>query len=328
MRYIIYGAGAIGGTIGARLYQHGHDVVLIARGAHLEAIQERGLIFKSPSETVTLSISSVRHPSEMEFELEDVVFLTMKTQDTLEALEALRDQAGEDIPVICSQNGVANERMAARRFSRVYGMVVMLPACHMEPGIVQTESRTTTGILDAGCFPSGIDAVIQEVTATLSASNFSASADPNVMRWKYAKLLMNLGNSLQALCEPQGNEAQDIMRLATREALNCYEAAGIQCASRDEMNDRRADHIQLAPIDGRQRSGGSSWQSIARGTGSIEADYLNGEIVLLGKLHGVATHANRVLQQLANRLVKEGGRPGSYSVGQVRTFVTEAGGKL
>ena len=48
MRYIIYGAGAVGGVIAARLAQHGHDVVAIARGAHLDAIRERGLTLQSP----------------------------------------------------------------------------------------------------------------------------------------------------------------------------------------------------------------------------------------------------------------------------------------
>ena len=48
MRYIVYGAGAVGGVIGARLFQAGHDVVLIARGPHLDAIRERGLTFETP----------------------------------------------------------------------------------------------------------------------------------------------------------------------------------------------------------------------------------------------------------------------------------------
>ena len=47
MRFVVYGAGAIGGVIGARLHQHGHEVVLIARGAHLEAIRARGLRIES-----------------------------------------------------------------------------------------------------------------------------------------------------------------------------------------------------------------------------------------------------------------------------------------
>lgn len=322
MRYIIYGAGGIGGTIGARLYQHGQDVILIARGAHLETIQKRGLTFKSPLETVILQIPCVGHPSEIKFTKEDAVFMTMKSQHTREALDALRDDAGENIPVICCQNGVANERMALRRFNRVYGMLVLLPATHLEPGIVHTESKTTTGILDAGCVPSGTDSLIEEITATLTASNFSANADPRIMRWKYAKLLNNLGNSLQAICEP-GSDARDIFRMMTHEALDCYKAAGIDCAGRDEMVNRRGNHMQLGTIDGKPRGGGSSWQSIVRGTGSIEADYLNGEIVLLGKLHNVSTPANRALQILGNRLAKEGEKPGSYSLDVVLALIAD-----
>ncbi|MBW2622423.1 MAG: NAD(P)-binding domain-containing protein [Deltaproteobacteria bacterium] len=325
MRYIIYGAGAIGGTIGARLFQHGHEVILIARGAHLETIKKNGLTFKTPLESVQLPIPCFGRPSEIEFQPQDAVFLAMKTQHTLGALDDLRNAAGEDIPVICAQNGVANERLALRRFSRVYAMVVMLPASHMEPGVVQSESKTTTGLLDTGCFPSGTDPVIEEVIETLSASNFSSLADPKVMRYKYAKLLNNLNNALQALCGA-GAEGRDISRMITHEALACYEAAGIDCASRDEFASRRGDLIQVGTIEGQPRAGSSSWQSIARGTGSIEADYLNGEIVLLGRMHNVPTPANKVLQRLANKLAREGAKPGSYTLDEIKKQIIEAGG--
>ena len=56
MRYIIYGAGAVGGSIGARLYQHEHEVILICRGPHLEQVQQAGLSFATPDESVTLPI--------------------------------------------------------------------------------------------------------------------------------------------------------------------------------------------------------------------------------------------------------------------------------
>ena len=327
MRHIIYGAGSIGGTIGSRLFQNNQEVILIARGDHLKAIQKNELVFKTPHETVTLPIPCVGHPSEISFEDGDVVYLTMKSQHTLNALEDLRDVAGIDIPVICCQNGVANERMASRRFNRVYAMVVMLPASHLEPGMVHAESVNTTGILDAGCYPTGTDPLIEEITKTLSQSNFSARANAAIMRFKYAKMLMNLNNSLQALCEP-GDQAADISRMMTKEALECYQVAGIDCASREEFAARRADHIKVAPVDGSQRMGGSSWQSVFRGTGSIESDYLNGEIVLLGHLYGVPTPANRVLQQMAICLAKEGGKVGSVSLEEVRKRIVEAGGDM
>jgi 2-dehydropantoate 2-reductase len=324
MRHIIYGAGSIGGTIGSRLFQNHREVILIVRGDHLKAIQKNGLVFKTPQETVTLPIPCVGHPSEISFKQGDVVYLTMKSHHTRQALEDLRDAARSDIPVICCQNGVDNERMASRRFNRVYAMVVMLPASHLEPGAVQAESMNTTGILDAGCYPSGTDALIEEVTKTLSESHFSAVSNPTIMRFKYAKLLMNLNNSLQALCEP-GDQGGDISRMMRQEALSCYKAAGIDCATNEEFAVRRADHIKVAPVDGSRRMGGSSWQSIFRGTGSIESDYLNGEIVLLGHLYGIPTPANSVLQQMAIRLAKEGGKVGSVSLEEVRKQIVKAG---
>jgi 2-dehydropantoate 2-reductase len=72
--------------------------------------------------------------------------------------------------------------------------------------------------------------------------------------------------------------------------------------------------VQHRPVEGRPRAGGSSWQSLARGTGSIEADYLNGEIVLLGRLYAVPTPVNELLQQLANVAARERARPGSVEL--------------
>ena len=325
MRHIIYGAGAIGGTIGAKLFLNNENVMLIARGDHLKVIQKNGLVFKTPKESVTLKIPCVGHPSEIQFEKGDVVYLCMKSQHTRDALEALRNSAGNDIPVICSQNGVANERMAARRFNRVYGMVVMLPASHLAPGVVQAESVNTTGILDAGCFPKGTDAVIEAVAGILSRSGFSAKVNGNIMRFKYTKLLMNLNNSLVALCEP-GDTAKDISKQMNAEARACYDAAGIEYAADEEFAARRGDHIRVVPVEGQKRKGGSSWQSIYRGTKSIESDYLNGEIVLLGKLYNIPTPANQVLQQLGIELACQGGTVGSVSVAEVREKIRQAGG--
>ena len=72
------------------------------------------------------------------------------------------------------------------------------------------------------------------------------------------------------------------------------------------------------PIAGQRRvRGGSSWQSLARRPGSIESDYLNGEIVLLGRLHGVPTPVNTVLQRIANRLAVTGTPPVSMSLAEI-----------
>jgi 2-dehydropantoate 2-reductase len=94
-------------------------------------------------------------------------------------------------------------------------------------------------------------------------------------------------------------------------------AAGIAHASPAEDAARRGDLISIRPIEGRRRIGSSSWQSLARAAGSIEADYLNGEIVLLGRLHEVPAPANALLQRLANRMARERLLPGSMGEGEV-----------
>ncbi|MEX1255783.1 MAG: 2-dehydropantoate 2-reductase N-terminal domain-containing protein [Dehalococcoidia bacterium] len=321
MRYVIYGAGAIGGSIGARLFQHEREVVLICRGAHLEAVRRDGLTFRTPAETVTLPITAVGHPSEVQFRGDEVVLLTMKSQDTAAALDELRAAAG-DVPVVCAQNGVANERMALRRFSMVYGMLVVLPATHLEPGVVLMHATAVGGVLDAGCYPTGVEPLIEQVTAEITASGFSARPDPNVMRLKYSKLLGNLGNAVQALCE-RDDAAGELMRLLRAEAVACYEAAGIDFAPPEDLMGRRSAALTPGQIEGAPRSGGSTWQSLARGAGALETDFLNGEIALLGALHGVPTPYNRAVQQAAAEAVREGAQPGSYGAEQIMARAKE-----
>ncbi len=116
------------------------------------------------------------------------------------------------------------------------------------------------------------------------------------MRWKYAKLLNNLGNAMDALCGPDA-DGRDLQQRARSEGAACLRAAGIDPISPEEDSARRGDRFQWDGPANRSRPGASSWQSLARGTGSIEADYLNGEIVLLGRLHGVPTPVNLMLQR-------------------------------
>ncbi len=309
MRYVIYGAGAIGGGIGARMHQAGKDVVLIARGDHLAAMQREGLTLRTPDETVTLPVTAVAHPSEIDWKGDEVVILAMKSQDTQAALEALRDAAG-DVPLVCAQNGVANERMAARIFSRVYAMVVWMPATCLTPGEVIVHSAPASGLLDSGLYPAGTDSLIAEVMADVEASGFVARPDPVIMRMKYAKLLTNLANTVQALC---GNApAGTIVTRLRDEALMVYDAAGIDSATVEELRSL-TDQVSIRPIPGvEMRAGGSTWQSMSTGR-SLETDYLNGEISLLGTLHGVPTPVNRMVQMAAAEAVREGKEPGSYT---------------
>lgn len=321
---MVYGAGAIGGTIAGRLFQHGHDVVAIARGVHGEALRRNGLALADPNTTVTLPVPTVEHPSEIGFTEDDVVILAVKTQDSAGALADLMASAPPDIAVVCAQNGVESERLALRHTANVYGVCVMLPAAHLEPGTVIAYSTPTTGLLDIGRYPSGTDATADRIAADWETSTFSARPSETIMRSKYAKLLMNLGNALEAACGPMragdvpDPAAVDLYRRARREGQEVLAAAGIDVASDEEDATRRGNLLQIRPVGEGGRGGGSSWQSLARRTGSIEADHLNGEIVLLGRQHGVPTPVNTVLQRVAGHLARTGARPGSIPVATLR----------
>ena len=310
MRFLIYGAGAVGGVVGARLWEHGHDVVLIARGEHHHAIASSGLRLESPNEAKTLHIPAIDHPGEIELDPSDVVLLTVKSQDTAEALRSLASSAPGDVSVVCVQIGVANERAALRLFANVYGVCVIMPVTFLRPGAVQADSAPTTGLLDIGRYPNGKDETARLVAEAFNGSTFNANAIDDIMRWKYAKLLMNLGNAPEALCGPSAL-VDEIDALARREAEACLRTAGIDFASPKEDRARRADFLRVLPVEGQTRGGGSSWQSLARGVRSIETDYLNGEIVLLGRLHGVPTPVNELLRRLATRAARQGQAPGA-----------------
>ncbi|HEX5615228.1 MAG TPA: 2-dehydropantoate 2-reductase [Acidimicrobiia bacterium] len=313
MRYIVYGAGAIGGLVGGRLAQAGHDVALIARGAHADAMRTHGLRIDAPGGSTTVRIPVATDPADLDLTPTDTVLLAVKGQDTAGALARLVACAPESIAIACLQNGVDNERVALRYFARVYAVPVMCPASHLEPGVVEASSAPTEGIFDVGRYPTGADEHAQTLSDAFGSATFASRVVADIMRWKYTKLLMNVGNAVEALCGP-GRESLDVVLAARAEARRVFDTAGIAYASDDEDKERRGDRISIQPVNGRRRGGGSSWQSLARGTGAIEADHLNGEVVLLGRLHGVPTPLNERLQHAANRAARERWEPGALSI--------------
>jgi len=322
MRFVVLGVGAVGGVVGGRLAQHGHEVVAVARGPHLEAIQRRGLRVVSADDDVVVHPTAVASPDEVDWQDDDVVVLATKSQHTVAALESLEVAAPATTPIVCLQNGVGNEREALRRFPNVHGICVMLPTGHFDPGVVLAYSAPITGLLDIGRYPAGADDVDRAVAEALGSSGFESIVRPDVMRWKHRKLLMNLGNAAEAICGPAARfgELADRIRVEGEAALA---AAGIDVATAEEDAKRRADKLALRMIEGHRWGGGSSWQSLARGTGNVEADHLNGEIVLLGRLHGVPTPANALVQQLANTLAAMGAEPASMDEAVVLTLLDQ-----
>jgi len=319
MRYVIVGAGAMGGSIGGRLFESGRDVILVARGAHQAAIASRGLELRDPDRSVTLRIPAVSSVADVGFKQSDVAVLATKTQQSEALLTELAMHAPPATHVVCAQNGVENERLALRRFPNVQAMRVFHSASHLEPGLIEIPFAPLSGLLDLGRYPSGVDEVSEQIAADLNDSTFDSIADPQVMARKYHKLLSNLGNALEATSGSRSGDpaALELWQLAQTEGSRCFEAAGIEVAPPELDAERQAAMGPLRLVAGHDLSGGSSWQSLARKTGNIEADWLNGEIVLLGRLHGIPTPVNELLQATANRMAAEGIEPGTIPAGDL-----------
>jgi 2-dehydropantoate 2-reductase len=320
MRFVVFGAGAVGGVVGARLHQAGHDVALIARGAHLHELQRSGLTLETPSERSVLRIPAAGDPGELGVGTsgtDDVILLATKSQDTAGALDALQSAGAWDVPIVCMQNGVENERLALRRFADVYGAVIMAPTAHLRPGAVEAYGALASGMIDLGRYPAGSDEVAEQVAAALSESQFHSRVWPDVMRLKYAKLILNLSNAVNALVAVDDRRDELVARVID-EGRAALDAAGIEHRD-DGVGDLagRWAEIGVSDIAGRQRAGSSTWQSLARGTGAVETDYLNGEIVLVGRLHDVPTPVNAALCRLAAEQARGGAAPGELSVDDI-----------
>jgi 2-dehydropantoate 2-reductase len=320
MRIVVVGAGAVGGVVAANLTMAGTPVVAVARGEHGRVMRESGLRYESPRLTTTVELPVVATIDEIEFTDDDVVMLGVKSQDTVGVLNDLRAAGVTSQPIVCMQNGVENERLALRLFPDVYGMVVMLPADHHAPGVVRVWTAPSSGLLDLGRYPHGVDDLCVDLAATLRSATFGSIPRDDIMAWKYRKLLMNLGNAVEAVCGREGATALFDMVRAEGEAV--LSAAGIAVTSVEDDQARRGDALTIQPVgDDHRRAGGSTWQSLQRGTGAIETDYLTGEIVLLGRLHGVATPANEALQRLAAEMARAGEPPASRTVDDVLRMI-------
>ncbi len=321
-RIIVYGVGAVGGVVAASLARVGREVVGIARGRRLAAIQQRGIMLRTPHFAEHIPVPCVADPSEIAFRPDDMMMLAMKTQDTPAALDPLRAAGWTDGPIYCAQNGVTNEDLALRVFPNVHGILVMLSCTFSEMHEAVTFSTPRHGVFEVGRYPGGIDDDDRRMAKALEDGNIGGFAAQDVMAAKYGKLIINLVNIIQAAVGVSAmKDAAPIRALATAEAEAALAAAGIKWRDVGGSDPRRDELMKQVEVPGVVTVGGSTSQSLARGAGSVETDYLNGEISRLGRLHGVPTPVNDRLTQLGDRLARGGEKPGSMSVEALQELV-------
>lgn len=333
-RYVFIGAGAIGSAVGGLLAEQGVRVLLVARGHHGAAMIENGLTVRCPDTTVPVTPPTVTGPEDVRLGPDDVLVLTTKTQQADAALDQWADvgvyegdhrvgRAADLLPVLTALNGVASEEIALRYFTRVYAVCVWFPAVLLDPGEVIVRSAPPRGVFHVGRYPRSDDPGDADLFRRLSddwgAAGIQITTPEAVMDWKYRKLISNLGNVLQALLG-DGGAASDLREAVETEARAVLGAANIAVSSDAEIAGGPGAELVMQPVPGEpEQLGGSTWQSLVRGTGTVETDYLNGEIALIARRHGLSAPINTRLTTLARRAAATGQRPGAISAAELRT---------
>jgi 2-dehydropantoate 2-reductase len=330
-RYIIVGAGAIGGAVGGVLTRAGLTTVLVARGPHAEALAASGLTLRTPDGKFHTPVTAVSDAEQLRLTRDDVLVFTTKTQQLDVALRQWVDQpvhgpdgilgtAGDLLPVFTALNGVVAEDKALRYFRRVYGICVWLPAVHLDAGEVIVRSWPVVGQFHIGRWPTGLSAdteLLDDVNKTWTAAGVRMNIVDDIGPWKYNKLISNLGNAVGALAA-EGADLGGIVTALRAEAEHVLHDAGIEFVSFEVSTAARVDGPTPRPVPGTNTgASNSTWQSLTRSTGDVETDFFNGEIVRIAHEHGVAAPINGALARLSRDAVRNKVGPGHYSAAQL-----------
>lgn len=285
MKVAVMGAGAVGCYFGAMLARAGHDVILIARPQHVDAIRQHGLLFESRSFNGTIPVQATSEASGVTGA--DVVLFCVKSSDTESAGQSIAPFLKPDATVLCLQNGVDNaERLQATIRQIAVPAVVYVAAEMAGPGRVKHHGR---GELIIGPSPASMD-----IARQFSMASIPTTVSDNVMSDLWTKLITNCAyNAVSAVAQlPYGTMLKvkgvtDVIDSAIDECLSVAHAAGITIPA----NVKQAV-FALAEAVPNQYS--STAQDLARGK-LTEIDYLNGYVVRKGAELGVPTPTNLAL---------------------------------
>jgi 2-dehydropantoate 2-reductase len=340
-RYVIFGAGAIGCAVGGMLVRAGVRVKFVARQSRAEAIR-RGVIMKQDGEEKSFKAEAVTAAHEIAPESGDVVLLTTKSQSTEVAVAELAAVYDRSAPVVCLQNGVRNEEIAARRFDNVYAGLVFIGATQLSPGLVTIPGG---GAIAVGRCPGEVDDTARRICNDLARAGLKAMASAYVMAMKWGKLVANLNNATHTITDywvELGLADPDMRELTLRvreEGLRVLDAAGIDVEPPEGEPSpirirKMTEELKRPPRPGadparlpeEERTYASMWQDLKLGRKSHEAEFLNGDIVELGRKLGMSTPYNSTLLEVINDMFARGLEPGIYTPAELHALIRARGG--
>ncbi len=290
MRFLVFGAGAIGSLVAARLAA-AHEVSLVGRPDHVAAIREHGLRVSGATELVQSDLTAVARVEDLSGPPPDAVLLTVKAHDTAAAMEALAP-FHESSLFVSLQNGLGNEETIAQSAPRVLGAVINVGAVFLGPGEVL---HTGSAGIDIGPFAGTEASDAATVAEAFQQVGLPAHAVPNVDEKIWAKVILNaavnpvtalLGLRTGALLDNEMLEGA--LRLVVEESVAIAAAYGVAVAAEDILTTIRI--IAEATPDNKP----SMLQDLERGR-RTEIDAINGALIARAREHDIPCPANELL---------------------------------
>jgi len=317
VKIAVIGAGAIGSVVGGLLAKAGEDVTLIARPAHAEAVNANGLLIEGPDGSLRIPVHAQQR---LDF-TPDLALLTVKTHDVTAVAREVQPYVA-DVPLVTMQNGTRSDDMVAEVLGRenILSCVVMLVVTFLDPGRV---TYVRPGALVLGVPFGPVDQRAREIANVLGKAVPTSLTD-NIRGAHWTKLIVNENNALPAITGLSVQEIDrrpEMRRLATilmKEAAATIRAAGIRLDALPQLPAFALEAmlglptpmaVMLSRLMSRSLGStpvlGSTLQSVRRGK-KTEIDYLNGEVVALGRSVGRATPYNEAVVGLVHQVEATG----------------------
>jgi 2-dehydropantoate 2-reductase len=296
MTVAVVGAGAVGSYYGGMLARAGHDVTLLGRPQHVEAIGRLGLRLETKTFDERIRVAASSEPRAVTGA--GLVLFCVKSTDTDTAAAAVKAYLAPQARVLSLQNGVENaDRLRAILSQEVLATVVYIGTEMAGPGHVRHHGRGELIIERSRAS--------DELQRALIAAGIPTTISDDVRSALWAKLILNCAyNALSAITQlPYGRLVQGagiagVMRDVVDECVAVAKADGVML--REDIDAAVKKIVETVPD---QYS--STAQDLARGK-PTEIDHLNGLIVRRGEALGIATPANRVLYAAVKLMESQG----------------------
>jgi 2-dehydropantoate 2-reductase len=291
MRIAVVGAGGTGGYFGALLARAGQDVTFIARGAHLQALRERGLTVESRlAGTFMLSVSATEDPSEVG--PVDLILFCVKTYDTYAAAESIRPLIRPETMLLSLHNGIDNEGRIARAAGHSSGIGAAAYVVSAIKGSGVVAQTAGPGKIVLGELGGGASARTERLRDVLQGAGIVAELHPDIRVVPWQKFLFICAfSSVMAFTRlPIGTVLAD----PVTHAMFRGTSKEVEAVARVGGTDLPADCVEqaLATAAAVEPWGRGSLYGDLAGGRRLELESLNGEVVRRGREHGIETPLN------------------------------------